>query len=286
MIKIVPLTNSKYYSGQYSAGPGIVISGGVIAATSTLLQDVPQIISSGPVVRGGDGSGGYFYVTQNGATMGVSGNYRVSAGDSSVNIRNADNAMVSLSGQQAMIYANSRLSISCAATATTILAGGQTGAYMLISRGDAVYIKHGSDSTRQVAVHEGMSATSNSAGIVQPDNSTVVGSGGTLSINPPETLWTSGNAGSEVVYSSLDGGTVQRAYRNGLLMQSGIEYDVQSGGVVSYSDPLSEGDKVAFEYYPAAPTRNIVPDGGKALRSAEPMEDILDEQGENTGEER
>lgn len=289
MLTLNKIINGGSGGGQtYSAGEGIVISDGGISVASNALESVPQIISSGAVARGGsDGSGGYFYVTGSGATMGVSGGFRISCGDT-VNIRNADNAIVNLSGQAVRLYANSRLSISCAATATQIQAGGASNTYMLVSSGNYVYIKHSTDTNRQIAVNMGMSATSDTPGIVQPDNSTcTVASGGILSMTPPTTLWTSGNAGSEVVYSSLDGGTVQRAYRNGLLMQSGTEYDVLSGGVVSYSDPLSEGDKIAFEYYPAAPTRNIVPDGGKALRSAEPMEDILDEQGENTeGEER
>ena len=269
----------------YSAGAGIVISDGGISVASNALESVTQVISSGTVARGGsDGSGGYFYVTQSGATMGVSGGYRISCGDT-VNIRTTDNAVINLSGQAARIYANNRLSISCAATATQIQAGGASNTYLLVSSGNYVYIKHSTDTSRQIAVHMGMSATSNSAGIVQPDNSTCeVESGGIMSVKLPETLWTSGNAGSEITYPALDGANVIRAYRNGLLMESGADYVIGSSGVVIYTTPLESSDKVAFEYYAATPTRNIVPNGGQ--KSSLPDDKEADDDGHDDKEER
>lgn len=235
---------------SYSAGSGIVISGGQIAATSTLLQDVGQVISSGYVAKSDSPDGGYFYITGSGATLGASGTYRISAGSNAAAVKTNTSTGLYLSGNGVVLMNSGKLHYS--ATPNVAALYGSSTEVSLQLGSSYVTIKHSSDTNYERVVHVGMSATPDTPGIVQPDNSTcTVISGGILSMIPLTTMWTSGNAGSEVTYSSLDGGTVQRVYKNGLLMQSGVDYDVQSGGVVSYATPVESSDKVAFEYYPA-----------------------------------
>ena len=252
---------------SYSAGDGIVISGGQIAATSTLLQDVPQVISSSYVAKSVSPDGGYFFVTGSGATMGVSGAQRISVGASATTVKTATSTGLYLSGTSVALTNSGKTHYS--AGISTVSLYGTTSAIALRLNSAEVAIKHSGDASYERVVHAGMSATSDTPGIVQPDNSTcTVISGGILSMVPPTTIWTSGNAGSEVTYSSLDGGTVQRVYKNGLLMQSGVDYDIQSGGVVSYATPVGSGDKVAFEYYPAP-----VQEPGRGVKGAKSGDD-------------
>lgn len=270
----------------YSAGDGIVISSGQIAANSTLLQDVPQVISGGYVAKSDSPDGGYFYITGSGATIGANDTYRVSAGSSSVTVRTTNSTGLYLN-RNSMTLMNTGTPHYSATTNVVALYGSSTDISLQLGS-SYVTIKHSGDANSERVVHMGMSATSSTPGIVQPDNTTcTVAGGGILSIVPPTTLWASGNAGSEITYSALDGADVIRAYKNGLLMESGADYVIGSSGVVSYTTPLESSDKAAFEYYPAAPTRNIVPDGGKALKSTEPEDYIIDEEQEEiTGEER
>ena len=288
MIKIVPLTNSKFDSGgqSYTAGDGIVISGGQIAATSTLLQDVIQEISSSYVAKSDSPDGGYFFITSSGATIGVSDTYRVSAGLTAATVKTNTSTGLYLSGTSVTLMNSGKTHYTAGLSVVALY--GSTSAIALRLNSTEVAIKHSGDDGYNQVVHVGMSATSDTPGVVQPDNSTcTVASGGILSITPPTTLWASGNAGSEIAYPTLDGANVIRAYKNGLLMESGADYVIGSSGVVSYTTPLESSDKAAFEYYPAAPTRNIVPDGGKALKSAEPEDYIIDdEEEEGKGEER
>lgn len=163
----------------YTAGDGISISGGVVAATSTLLQDVPQVISVGKVAIGGvDSNGGYFYVWQSGATMGVSGNYRVSAGDSAVTVKTNTSTGMYLNSLSVAIMNSGRTHYS-ATTGILNLYGSSTSTGI---RMDSVCtMKNRGDNDYFAIIHAGMSATSNSVGIVQPDNSTcTVTSGGIL----------------------------------------------------------------------------------------------------------
>lgn len=252
MLKLNNIINANGSSGggqSYTAGDGIVISDGAIKVASTALQDVPQIISSGYIAR-----------TSNGTGVFLSG--------AIVRIFNSGKAHYSATVNVATLYgASTDVALQCGSNFVTI--------------------KNLDDSGYNRIVHVGMSANSDTPGIVQPDNSTcTVASGGILSVTPPTTLWASGNAGSEIAYSALDGASVLRAYKNGLLMESGADYVIGSSGIVSYATPLESSDKAVFEYYPAIQTRNVVPDGGKALSSAEPEDYVIDEEEENNGEER
>lgn len=276
----------------YSAGPGIEISGGGISLASDALAQVPQTLPSGGyVAKGVDNSGGYFYVGSTSATMGASGSYRIMAGGIAATVKTNTSTGLFLSGTSAMIKTDGAMRISCGGANTYIYGNTAAGGIRIYASGTSGTVKVRSNSGDYAdIITESSYATSDTPGIVQPDNSTcTVISGGILSMVPPTTMWTSGNAGSEVTYSSLDGGTVQRVYKNGLLMQSGVDYDIQSGGVVSYATPVGSGDKVAFEYYPAPvqePGR-----GGKGAKSgdddgwkeeAEPEE----KEPEKDGEER
>ena len=261
--KAGPASNGGGSGGEYTEGAGIIISGGQISLDPYALNDVTQRISgSGYVVRTSNSPGEYMYFNGSGVTMGASGVWRTSVGANEAAIRCNAATGLYMSGNITSMTNSGRVHYS-ATTGILTLYGSSTSTAI---RMDSVCtMRNRGDTGYSAIIHEGMSATSNSMGITRPDNYTMIVNGGIMSVNPPETLWTSGNSGSEITYSDLSGGSVLRTYSNGLLMQSGAEYTIADGGVVSFTNPVESSDKIAFEYYPAAGTRGVVlnsPNGG------------------------
>ena len=258
---------------SYTAGDGIVISGGQIAATSTLLQDVRQEISSGYVAKSDSPDGGYFFITGSGATIGASDTYRVSAGSNAATVKTNTSTGLYLSGTSVTLL-NSGKTHYTAGTSVVALYGSNSGIALRLNSTE-VAIKHSSDDSYNKVVHVGMSATSNEPGIVQPDNSTCFVQAGGILVAPgtvPTMTWHVVDGGSTVSAPETSSAALTKVYINGMLVQPDEDYSLESG-VITLSAPVSSGGKVVTEVYSGASVPVL--DGGRSVnltRSAAPGE--------------
>ncbi|MBO4556016.1 MAG: hypothetical protein J5706_04585 [Elusimicrobiales bacterium] len=271
---------------SYSAGPGIDITSGGISLASDALQQVPQILPSGGRIARQGSDGGYFNLTSNGgATIGTSGLYRFSANVSNFALKTNTSTGIYGEGNNVQILANGATRVNTSGNATFVYGQTTAGAIMVSAYGSSgsVKVKKNNGSYEEI-ITESSYATSDTAGIVQPDNSTCeVVNGGILSVKPPTLTWHTADGGSTVSAPETSNAALTKVYINGLLAQPGEDYSITSE-VITLSGAVSSGGKVVTEVYPSGGAS--VQDGGRSVnmtRTAAPENE--EEPGEQPEED-
>ena len=83
-----------------------------------------------------------------------------------------------------------------------------------------------------------------------PSDKAATGSGGSGGTSVPAITWHTGTSGTTLTASEVEGKTLIKVYKNGMLLQEGIGNDYSiSGTVITFDTALLATDKITTEVY-------------------------------------